>query len=62
MSGNIPAGVSVIAVPTWISAALHGSNASRVLVTVSPSFSVLTAVVLVVDDPAGLVAAPIVSW
>ena len=62
MSGNIPAGVSVIAVPTWISAALHGSNASRVLVTVSPSFSVLTAVVLVVVDPAGLVAAPIVSW
>ena len=61
MSGNIPAGVSVIAVPTWISAALHGSNGSRVLVTVSPSFSVLTAVVLVVDDPTGLVAAPIVS-
>ena len=50
------------AVPARISAALHGSNASRVLVTVSLAFSVLTAVVLVVDDPTGLVAAPIVSW
>jgi len=62
MSGNRPPGVAVIAVPARISAALYRSNASRVLVTVSSSFSVLTGVVLVVDDPTGLVAAPIVSW
>jgi hypothetical protein len=38
-----------------------GSNVARVLVTVSLCFSVLTAVLLVVDDPTGLIAAPIVS-
>jgi len=38
-----------------------GSNVARVLVTVSLVFSVITAVVLVIDDPAGLIAAPIIS-
>ncbi|WP_133059920.1 hypothetical protein [Plantibacter elymi (nom. nud.)] len=97
-----PAGVTLIAVLTWISAALHillgilvlrgilsadgvsdlsawiaigvgivifcvsvglfsGSNIARILVTLSLLASILAAVVLVADDPAGPIVGPIIS-
>lgn len=102
MMAKRPAGVTLIAVLTWISAALHillgilvlrgvlsadgvsdlsawiaigvgivifcvsvglfsGSNIARILVTLSLSASILAAVVLVADDPAGPIAGPIIS-
>ncbi|MET1051925.1 MAG: hypothetical protein ABWX65_04725 [Mycetocola sp.] len=55
-------GIVVGVVTLLVSLGLFGgSNVARVLVTISMSFSVLTAVLLIVDDPAGLIAAPIVS-
>jgi len=102
MMAKRPAGVTLIAVLTWISAALHillgilvlrgilsadgvsdlsawiaigvgivifcvsvglfsGSNIARILVTLSLSASILAAVVLVADDPAGPIVGPIIS-